>query len=192
VPGSQPGTPGRFEGGIVQRFPARAALASIVCAVLLTLTSLPSARVVEAESASFQAAWGSGGGGNGQFNVPYGVAVDPAGNVYVADSGNNRIQKFSGSGEFQAAWGSGGGGNGQFDSPSGLAVDTGGRVYVADSGNDGVQAFNSSGGFITAWGSTGSGNGEFSNPIGIAADTKGNVYVVDSENNRIQVFRIGQ
>src|SRR5919199_780072 len=138
---ARPGSPATFEGGIVQRFPTHAALTSVVCAVLVALGSLLSARVVEAESASFQAAWGSVGEGNGQFNVPYGVAVDPAGNVYVADTLNDRIQKFSGSGQFQAAWDSAGSPAGQLDNPSGIAVDARGNVYVADSGNDGVQAF---------------------------------------------------
>src|SRR5919199_1020478 len=183
---ARPGSPATFEGGIVQRFPTHAALTSVVCAVLLALGSLLSARVVEAESASFQAAWGSGGGGNGQFNVPYGVAVDPAGNVYVADSGNNRIQKFSGSGEFQAAWGSGGGGNGQFDAPYGVAVDPAGNVYVADSAHDRIQKFSGSGEFQAAWGSIGEGNGQFNVPYGVAVDPAGNVYVADTLNDRIQ------
>src|SRR5919199_312918 len=115
---ARPGSPATFEGGIVQRFPTHAALTSVVCAVLVALGSLLSARVVEAESASFQAAWGSGGGGNGQFNVPYGVAVDPAGNVYVADTLNDRIQKFNASGQLQAAWDSAGRPAGQLDNPS--------------------------------------------------------------------------
>src|SRR5947207_780163 len=84
----------------------------------------------------YSAARGLGGGGIGQFTVRYGVAVVPAGNVFVAGSGKNGSQEFGGSGEFQAAWGSGGGGNGQFNVPYGVAVDPAGNVYVADSGNN--------------------------------------------------------
>lgn len=61
---------------------------------------------------SLKRVWSMNLSGNGQFNVPAGVAVDHAGNVYVADSGNNRIQKFDSIGKFIATWGSSGSGNG--------------------------------------------------------------------------------
>ena len=86
------------------------------------------------------------------FSNPSGVAVDSSGNVYVADTGNNRIQKFDSSGGFIAKWGSSGSGDGQFSYPSGVAVDSSGNVYVADTSNQRIQKFNSSGGFITKWG----------------------------------------
>jgi NHL repeat len=98
---------------------------------------------------NFKFAWGSPGSGPGQFgsgspklaNYPAGVAVDSAGNVYVSDPYNNRVQKFDGSGNFKFAWGSPGSGNGQFNGPYGVAVDFEGRVYVADPGNNRVQEF---------------------------------------------------
>ena len=64
---------------------------------------------------------------------PTGVAVDSSGNVYVADNGNNRIQKFNSNGKFITKWGSYGTADGQFSSPIGVAVDSSGNVYVADS-----------------------------------------------------------
>ena len=81
------------------------------------------------------------GSGDGQFNYPYGVAVDSSGNVYVADTDNHRIQKFDSSGGFITKWGSYGSGDGQFDYPSGVAVDSSGNVYVADGWNYHVQKF---------------------------------------------------
>jgi tripartite motif-containing protein 71 len=63
---------------------------------------------------SFVRKWGSDGTGDGQFNYPYGVALDSSGNVYVADSGNNRVQKFNSDGTFISKWGSKGIGDGQF------------------------------------------------------------------------------
>jgi len=88
--------------------------------------------------------WGSYGTGNGQFSTPFGVAVNPTtGNVFVADSGNNRIQVFDGSsGAFITKFGTGGTDNGQFDIPAGVAVNpTTGNVFVADSGNNRIQVF---------------------------------------------------
>jgi hypothetical protein len=73
--------------------------------------------------------------------LPRAVAVDTSGNVYVADTNNDRIQKFTSDGTFLTTWGSEGSGDGQFDWPSGVAVDASGNVYVADRGNDRIQKF---------------------------------------------------
>jgi DNA-binding beta-propeller fold protein YncE len=72
---------------------------------------------------------------DGQFNGPTDIAVDSLGNVYVADSNNNRIQKFNGNGNFITKWGSLGAGDGEFDGPVGIAIDSSGNVYVADIDN---------------------------------------------------------
>jgi len=94
--------------------------------------------------------------------------VDGTGNVYVADDGNHRIQKFNSSGTFLAKWGSEGSDDGQFNYPSGLAVDSGGNVYVADTWNHRIQKFSSSGTFLAKWGSEGSGDGQFNYPEAVA------------------------
>ena len=69
------------------------------------------------------------------------MATDAAGNVYVADFGNHRIQKFSSAGTYLAQWGSYGSGDGQFSTPRGVATDAAGNVYVADQGNHRIQKF---------------------------------------------------
>ena len=69
------------------------------------------------------------------------MAVDASGNVYVADSGNHRIQKFTSTGTFITKWGSLGSGDGQFNEPGGVAVDALGNVYVGDSNNFRIQKF---------------------------------------------------
>ncbi len=137
---------------------------------------------------SFDFKWGRFGNGDGEFQFPRGVAVDDAGNVYVADRNNDRIQKFDSSGSYLTQWGGPGSGDGQFDLPSGVAVDFAGNVYVADFNNNRVQKFDSSGTHITQWGTNGSGDGQFSAPLGVAVDAAGNVYVADSGNDRIQKF----
>ncbi len=135
----------------------------------------------------FLSKWGSGGSGDGEFNWPWGVAVDASGNVYVADSIGSRIQKFTSSGSFITQWGTYGSGDGQFSAPSGVAVDISGNVYVADSIGSRIQKFTSSGSFITKWG-VGSGDDPFIYPYGVATDALGNVYVAEAGNHLIQKF----
>jgi len=80
------------------------------------------------------------GSGNGQFDNPRGVAVDSLGNIYVADSGNSRIQKFDSSGNFITKWSSDGiQGLDSRGSPTGVAVDSSGNVYVSTS--DSIRKF---------------------------------------------------
>lgn len=84
--------------------------------------------------------WGSSGAGDGQLDLPRGIGIDENGNVYIADSGNNRTQVFSSEGSFLRQWGSCGTGDGQFNLPSGIAVD-GDLVFISDTRNDRVQVF---------------------------------------------------
>jgi tripartite motif-containing protein 71 len=87
--------------------------------------------------------WGSAGTGPGQFNSPFGVAVDVSGHVYVADTFNNRVQVFTSGGAFLVEWGAYGSAPGQFDRPMGIAVGHDGRIFVADTYNDRIQVFGS-------------------------------------------------
>ncbi len=116
------------------------------------------------------------GSGNGQFNAPWGVAVDSAGNMYVADTNNNRIQKFNSSGVYVSQFGSAGSGNGQFGRPMGVAVDSSGNIYVADSDNNRIQKFNSSGVYLSKIGPIMFGPYQRMSPWGIAVDSSGNIY----------------
>jgi len=140
-------------------------------------------------SGVFQLAWGTAGSSNGQFlNGAGGVAVDSAGNVYVTDLGNHRIEKFTSGGSFISSWGGNGTGNGQFSGPEGIAIDASDNVYVADTGNHRIQKFNTSGTFVTKWGTNGTGDGQLDTPWGVSVDALGDVYVADTNNNRIQKF----
>lgn len=79
--------------------------------------------------------------GDGQFDLPFDAAVDGAGNVYVSDLFNDRIQQFDGSGTSLGKWGARGEARAEFHGPAGLATSASGAVYVADTGNARIQKF---------------------------------------------------
>ena len=127
-----------------------------------------------------QVVWGSGGSGPGQLNAPDGIAVDGAGHVYVADTGNDRIEEFTTAGAYVATLGSGGTGVGQLRGPTGLAVDTLGNLLVADTGNNRIQRHAVGGG----WNVVGFADA----PRGVAVDGIGLAYVANTGGNEIDVM----
>jgi PKD domain-containing protein/NHL repeat-containing protein len=159
----------------------------IALAFLVLASILPS--TVGAQTPIYLTQWGSFGSGDGQFMNPTGVATDSAGNVYVADINNHRIQKFSGTGTYLTQWGSPGNGDGQFNSPVGVATDVAGNVYVADLDNRRIQKFTGVGAYLTQWGSPpDSSNRLFIAPYAVATDAAGGVYVTDFGNNSVMKF----
>ncbi|HJX61909.1 MAG TPA: NHL repeat-containing protein, partial [Dehalococcoidia bacterium] len=115
------------------------------------------------------------------------------GNLYVADSGNNRVQKFDLDGLFLAEVGGAGSGNGQFNEPWGVAVDAQGNVYVADTWNHRIQKFDKDLKYVTQWGSSASDLKnpkltDFWGPRDVAVDAQGNVWVADTGTSRVLKF----
>ena len=141
-------------------------------------------------------AWGTyadatkGDAPGGTFNEPWGVAVDSQGNVYVADTWNYRIQKFTTDGQFIKMWGS----FGQAEStegmygPRALAFDANDHLYVTDTGNKRILIFNTEGQYLSQFGTVGMDSGQFDEPVGIGIGPNGEVVVADTWNQRIQVF----
>jgi len=140
--------------------------------------------------------WGSfaditqGSAPGGTFYEPWGIAVGPDGSVYVADTWNHRIQKFSPEGEFLTMWGYFGQAE-QLDGfwgPRDVVVDPDGRVIISDTGNKRIVIFGPNGEGIAEFGEEGYEPGQFYEPVGLALDAEGTLYVADTWNQRIQSF----
>ena len=131
---------------------------------------------------------GSAGSASGAFNHPAAVTVAPSGNVYVADTGNNRIVELTPNGSYANQFGQLGSGDGRLHSPTGVAVDTAGRVYVVDNFNNRIEVFDESGHYLTKWGLRGIRLGEFSQPTAITVGCEGSLFVADTNNNRVERF----
>ncbi len=148
------------------------------------------------------------GPNRGQLNLPRSVALDGAGNFYVVDTGNLRLQKFDPAGAFLALWGGKGNGFGQFaqlsdtavgTGPSGVVVDNDGNVFVADTWNHRIEKFDAAGKPLTSWGSflnladaaapaDPDPNRKFYGPRGLALGPDGLLYVTDTGNKRVLIF----
>ena len=131
--------------------------------------------------------------GDGQFNEPWGVAVDSQGQIYVADTWNGRIQVFDSVGNFLRKWGYFNTTNGTLGDPlalfgpRGIAVDGSDNLIVADTGNKRVLQFTPNGELLNQVGGGGVLLGNFEEPTDVAVDpTDGSIYVADAWNRRIQ------
>ncbi len=166
-------------------------------------------RVISAGAINTLAGTGAGGfsgdlgpAASAQLNQPSAVAVSSVGDVYIADTGNNRIRKvsagtittFAGTGAAGFAGDTGTAATAQLNAPSGVAFDSSGNLYIADTANNRIRKV--SNGVITTIAGTGvagfSGDGgsatsaQLRNPAGITIDSTGNLYIADSGNNRIR------
>jgi serine/threonine protein kinase, bacterial len=122
-----------------------------------------------------------------QFNLPMGVVADNAGNVYVADAGNNRIRKISGgivstiAGDGLAGSLDGAAATARFNNPMKIKIDVAGNLIVLDQSNHRVRKISAAGTVSTI-----AGTAQFNYPAGLAIDKNGNIYVGDQLNQRIR------
>jgi len=139
--------------------------------------------------------FGSVGMDAGQFDEPVGIAVNPEGQVVVADTWNQRVQVFAAdaSGLYYypiLSWDVSGWFSQSLDNKPYLAVDASGRVYVTDPEGIRVLVFDAQGGFLYGWGDYNLDTDGFSLPVGIAVDAQGGVWVSDAGANRLVYFRL--
>ena len=132
--------------------------------------------------------WGSE---PGQFVRPQSFVIDSKDVMWVADSGNHRVQSFDLTTDpptFLNQWGTYGFDVGQLNRPFGIELDSEGNVYLAEYGNHRIQKFTSTGKWLGSFGHHGSQPGQFSEPWGICRDPEGGFVVADRRNNRVQRF----
>ena len=202
-------SPGNVDGtGAAARFDSPQGLAvdgsgNVIVADRYTLRKISTAGVVTT-LAGLAGTPGSADGSmtDARFDRPAGVALDSAGNVYVADTFNHTIRKISATGTVTTLAGTAGvagntdgqGTAARFDHPIAVTTDPAGNVYVADLSNHAIRKINPSG-FVTTLaglpGGYGSADGtgvaaRFSGPNNVAVDAVGNVYVADVNNNTIR------
>lgn len=168
-----------------------------------TIRKITSAGVVTTLAGSAGNSGSSNGTGSAAlFNLPEGIAVDTAGNVFVADTFNSTIRKVTSAGVVTTLAGTAGsngstdgtGSAARFRFPYDITVDTAGNVYVTDTDNHTIRKITSAGVVTTLAGTAGSsgstdGTGSaarFNFPSGISSDTAGNIYVADQVNNTIR------
>jgi sugar lactone lactonase YvrE len=147
-----------------------------------------------------------GRGGAARFNTPSAIAVDAAGSIYVADTGNNAIRKIAPDGQVVTIGGDGLAGyrdgpaaQARFNGPIGVAVDAAGRVIVADTYNDRIRAIAADGTVSTIAGSGEPGavdgaalDARFDTPCGVAVDRAGRIYVADTGNGVVRIIADGE
>ena len=142
---------------------------------------------IDGDSGKILQSWG-----DGLFDSPHGLTVDPDDNIWVTDNVSHLVSKFSHDGKPLMTLGTKGvaGQDGNhFQGPTDVAVAPNGDIYVTDGyGNSRVAKFDRNGKFLLEWGQKGEEDGKFQTPHGIALDDDGRVYIADRENIRLQVF----
>jgi DNA-binding beta-propeller fold protein YncE len=194
---------------IKEGFMKRALLIILIASALLIFFGCEADQIMQSKGSETYVCdlvWGIKGTGNGEFKSPNALAIDDAGNVYVCDTGNKRIQVFNSEGNYQYEFGS------TFDAPGsapdglqhpvGVAIGPNGHVWVSDNdpGNlppaqaeacNRIVEFGTDGAYIASYGtygSFGSPGGFFNQPHGLTFSGSGVLYVCDRLNNRLQTY----
>lgn len=140
--------------------------------------------------------FGKPGTGDGEFNFPVAVAIEPDGGIVVADARNARIQRFTFDGKFVSKFGKRGDSGGDFSIIKGIAVDSEGHIYITDGKEHRVVIYSPNGDYLLTFGGPYTqmpgeqlAAGGFLVPQGITIDQNDRIYVADQLNGRFQVFQ---
>ncbi len=153
---------------------------------LSVIAHLPEAREVVMSEAAGKKTLMKYGDKQGQVKNPAGLAADSKGRIFVADTGNSRVQIFGADGVFVNTFGASGSNEGNFRGPAGLALNANGNIYVADPNNKRVQAFNSDGIFLFAVGPQ-VGTFALRNPVSVRVDSGKNLHILDADLKKVIV-----
>lgn len=170
-------------------------LSFVICRAAAAMGEVPKTTTVATPTLEFVKEFGLPGSGDKQFYYPQDVKVAVIGDIetglgdlFVADTGNNRIQRVSEDGRFVYQFGGFGMAAGKFNTPWGVAVDFNYRLYVAERDSDRVQLFDIRGNYLSAV-----ATGEYNfrtirDPAGMDVDQLGSLYLADSGNDRVLKF----
>jgi phospholipase C len=122
---------------------------------------------------------------------PCGVALDPAGDVWIVDTGHDRVVEFTPSGRLMTSFGLAARFGGGLEQPEGIAIDAAGHIFVADTGHDRVVELSPTGRLLVTFGSAGRGHGRLNEPVAVAVSSFGDVWVADQGNSRVEEFTAG-
>ncbi len=134
---------------------------------------------------------GKNGDGPGQFIAPNAVTADAEGNIYVVDTGNQRVQKFNSKGKFLKMFNGSPSGDGEsvFVNPRGIGISSRGTIYVVSNLTHLIHGFDQEGQQVNQFGGIGQEAGQLYLPNGLFIDDKDNIYVTDTLNQRVSVFK---
>lgn len=158
--------------------------------VLLTLLVAAVYAAPASADLHVSAVYATGGANPGQLAQPQDVTTDSAGNVYVANTANARVDEYSPDLTYIKSFGTRGSAAGQLSQPIGVAVAANGEVWVSDfDGSRGrITVYAPDGSLVRTFGAVGTGDGQFRSPGAVALDSGGNAYIGDTSNNRIEKF----
>jgi NHL repeat len=138
--------------------------------------------------------FGSAGSGEVSMKEALGIAIGAEGNLYISDTGNDRVDEWSqlstGGVKHVRNFGKEGTGAEEFKEPHGIATDSAGDVWVADTGNDRVEELGPTGTYIQAFGKEGTSEGKLKAPEGVAIDSANDAWIADTANSNVQEWTL--
>lgn len=169
----------------------------ILAILVITLMTNTATTFATDKSIKFTDQLGGFGTKAGKLKQPFGITIDKTGNIYIANTGNNRIDVYNSNHDFKKSIT-----NSRFKKPTGVAIDGSGNIYISDCFTDRIYKYSKHYKFIKSWGGSATVTdtiledssalrktySKFNCPISLTTDNDNNIFVADMYNNRIQKF----